>query len=305
MGGGNFAASFAAAHGGRILSKRKSQLLFLIFVILGAVTFGSRVAKTLGDEIIPVQFLTIENVCIILASASISLFIANVLKVPQSTSFVAIGSILGVGLYHHSFYSATFLRLMPFWIGFPLLGFVLTFLIGRLIYPPRKSNFRVLEKLANHHVWLRRFVVVASCYNAFSVGSNNVANAVGPLAGAGIVSIGVGLLLLAPVFGLGGMIFDQSLTTTSEKIVPLGVITATIVCVVCGTLMIIASVCGVPQSFVMIKVAAVVAIGVLKNGHRETFRNPVIRKTYLAWIITPAIATALSYLLTWVLRTNA
>ncbi len=34
MGGGNFAASFAAAHGSKILSIRKAQVLFVIFVEL-------------------------------------------------------------------------------------------------------------------------------------------------------------------------------------------------------------------------------------------------------------------------------
>ena len=85
--------------------------------------------------------------------------------------------------------------------------------------------------------------------------------------------------------------------TTSEKIVPLGLITATIVCLVTGALMITASIFGVPQSFVMIKVASLFAISGLKNGHRLTFANPVTKKTYFSWIITPIIAIIISYLL--------
>lgn len=303
MGGGNFAASFAAAHGGRILSKRRAQLLFLIFVIIGAVLLGGEVAKTIGNNIVPSEVLTPGNVCIMLFSASFSLFVANLLRIPQSTSFVTVGSLFGIGLFHNQYYSATFFRLLPFWIFMPVAGFLLTYLVGRVIYPPRASNFRLFEKLVNHHVWLKRFVIIASCYNALSVGSNNVANAVGPLVGAGVASPVIGMLLLAPVFGMGSVVFDQSLTSTSEKIVPLGVITASIICTVCGTLMIFASVFGIPQSFVMIKVASVVAIGVLKNGYTETLRNPIIRKTYTAWIITPSLAVAVSYLLSWLKHT--
>ena len=115
--------------------------------------------------------------------------------------------------------------------------------------------------------------------------------------GAGIVSSIIGLLLIAPVFGLGGFLFHGSLEATSERIVPLGLLTATILCLVSGTLMIIASLFGVPQSFVMIKVASLFAISGLKNGHRSTFDNPATKKTYLTWIVTPLVAGFISYIL--------
>lgn len=297
MGGANFAASFAAAHGGRILNKKKAQILFAIFVLLGAVCLGKPVAETLGSRIISQDFLGFKTVLIILTSATLSLFIANLLHVPQSTSLVTVGAILGLGLYFKNVYARTFLYLVPFWILLPVLGYILTYLLGKLVYPPHKGNFWIYEKLLNHKERLKAFVIIASCYNAFSVGTNNVANAVGPLAGAGILKEAWGLLLVAPVFGLGGMVFHGSLETTGRKIVPLGLLTATIICLVSGTLMIIASIFGVPQSFVMIKVASVFAVSGLKNGHKITFANPVTKKTYLTWAITPVIAILVSYLL--------
>ena len=157
MGGGNFAASFAAAHGGRILSKKKAQLLFIIFVFLGAILIGRPVAETLSNKIIPRQFLQIDTVLIILISATICLFIANLLHVPQSTSLVTVGSILGVGLYYRSVYIKTFLYLIPFWVLLPLMAYFLTYFLGRLVYPSRKSNVWVYEKLVNHRKSLPSF----------------------------------------------------------------------------------------------------------------------------------------------------
>jgi len=298
MGGGNFAASFAAAHGGRVLTKKKAQILFAIFVFFGAIFIGQPVAQTLGNKIIPHELISFDTVLIILFSATVSLFIANLLHVPQSTSLVTVGSILGVGLYFRGIYTKTFLYLIPFWIFLPVIGYVLTYLLGRLVYPPRKSNFWVYEKLVNHGGRLKTFVIITSCYNAFSVGTNNVANAVGPLAGANIIDKTLGLALIAPVFGLGSLVFGGPLKTAGEGIVPLGILTATIICLVTGTLMIIASIFGVPQSFVMITVAAVFAIGALKNGHKLTFANPITKKTYLTWLITPLISVFISFLLT-------
>ncbi|MFQ5951947.1 MAG: anion permease [Candidatus Omnitrophota bacterium] len=298
MGGGNFAASFAAAHGGGILSRRKAQALFVIFVFLGAVLVGRPVAKTLGTRIIPSYFLQLDVVLIIIFTATISLLIANLLHVPQSTSLVTVGSIAGVGLYYKEIYGGTFLYLLLFWIFLPVAGYLLTYFLGKIVYPPRKGNFWIYEKLVNHKERLAAFVVVASCFNAFSVGTNNVANAVGPLAGAGIISTTLGLALIAPVFGLGSLVFYGPLKTTSEKIVPLGLLSATILCIVTGSLMITASLLGVPQSFVMIKVASIFAIGGLKNGHKSTFVHPVTKKTYLTWFITPVVAVIISFLLT-------
>lgn len=297
MGGGNFAASFAAAHGGRILSRRKAQILFSVFVFLGAVLVGGPVAQTLSERIIPHQVLGLDTLLIILFSATVSLFIANLLNVPQSSSLVTVGSMLGIGFYFRSVYTKTFLYLVPFWILLPVAGYFLTYFLGRLVYPPGKTNFWIYEKLVNNQQRLKAFVVIASCYNAFSVGANNVANAVGPLAGAGIIGAGLGLVLVAPVFGLGSLVFYGPLKSASEEIVPLGLLTATIVCLVTGTLMLTASLLGVPQSFVMIKLAALFAIGGLKNGHKLTFASPLTKKTYLTWAITPIIAAVISYLL--------
>ena len=96
---------------------------------------------------------------------------------------------------------------------------------------------------------------------------------------------------------MGSVVFHEPLKTARRKIVPLGLLTASIRCLVSGILMIIASILGVPQSFVMIKVATLFAISGIKNGHKITFANPVTKKTYLTWIITPIIAVLVSYLL--------
>ncbi len=297
MGSGNFAASFAAAHGGGVISKRRAQILFSVFVLLGAVLIGKPVAVTLSSRIIPQELFDGKSVLIIIFSAASSMFLANSLHVPQSTSLVTVASVAGVGFYHRQIYVSSILYLFRFWVLLPIAGYFLTLLLGKVIYPPRRGNFWIYEKLSNHQERLATFVIIASCYNAFAVGGNNVANAVGPLVGAGLVDKGLGLLIISPIFGVGSLLFNKSLKATGEEIAPLGIMTAAIISVVTGTLMIIASVCGVPQSFVMIKVASLTAIGSLKNGPKFTFSRPTTRKIYLTWFIAPVIAFAVSFLL--------
>lgn len=298
MGGSNFGASFAAACGSKILTPKKAQYLFVICVFLGAVLIGQPVAETIGSDIIPTHFLNINTVLIIFISVTICLYTANLLHVPQSTSMVTVFSVLGVGLYFKAIYIKTFLYLVFFWILFPVVGYGLTYFLGRMVYPPRKSNFWIYEKIVNNQKRLKLFVILSSCLNAFSVGTNNVANAVGPLLGANLIGKTVGLACIAPVFGLGGFIFHGSLRTVSEKIVPLGLLTASIISLVTGTLMVIASLCGVPQSFVMIKLASVFAISGLKNGHASTFNHPITRKISITWMVMPLVALIISFVLT-------
>lgn len=297
LGGGNFAASFVAARGVRGISPLKSSILFLIFAVLGAVILGGPVTRTLGREIVSSRWIDPDVCLVILVAATVSLFAANRLQLPQSTSLVTVGSIVGVGLYLGKVNFRVFAYLVPFWILLPVAGFFLTRTLGRMIYPPRKGNFWIYEKVVSHRKRLKTFVILASCYNAFACGSNNVANAVGPLAGAGIVSPLLGLALLSPVFGLGGLVFPGMLKTVAEKIVPLGLLTATILCLVSGTLMIISSSLGIPQSFVMVKMASLFAIGSLKDEDLTMWKNPLIVKTSVAWVVMPVVATVVSYLL--------
>ena len=50
MGGASFAAAFAPSYGGKVLSSKKAGLLFITFVLIGAVTFGNQVSTTLGEN---------------------------------------------------------------------------------------------------------------------------------------------------------------------------------------------------------------------------------------------------------------
>ncbi len=297
MGGANIAAAFGGAYGSNIIKRKKAILLFGIFVILGALLLGKFVSKTLSKGIIPEELIDFNVVLIILFSATSSLFLANLLKVPQSTSLVTVGAIAGAGLHFGKLVGRTFAFLVPMWIILPVIAYTLTLYLGKFFYPPRDKNFRLYEKIFTHQKRLKIFVILSSCYSAFAIGANNVANAVGPLAGARILNQMWGLLLIAPLFGIGGAIFKKPIETTGKEIVPLGVFTTVLVGFVSGTLMIIASALGVPQSFVHLNIASLFGISSLKNGHNYTIRRSITKRTLMVWLISPLIAMSLSFLL--------
>jgi sulfate permease len=227
--------------------------------------------------------------------------LANLLKIPQSTSQVTVGAIVGAGIFFRCLYLKTiFLKILPLWVILPLLAYLFTFLLYKKIYPPKHDNLHIYQKLfANHHK-LRLSSLATSCYVAFAIGTNNVANAVGPLHGAGMVSINLGLLLIAPLFGLGAWFMGKgTLETAGKEIVPLGIFSGTLVSFVTATLLIFASLLGIPQSLVQLNICSIFAISSLKNGHRYTWDRHIAKKTFFVWLITPLLSVAITYFWLW------
>jgi len=301
MGGTNFGASFGPAYGCGVVSKKKALVLFSVFVILGALTLGRYVSRTLGSGI-SIAELEPRSCLVIFVAAGLSLFVCNLLRVPQSTSFITVGAIAGVAMRGLGLQFSTLCWLLALWLILPALAYLITFLLGRALYPPRPGNFRYYEKWFKHEQGLKKLVLASSCYNAFAVGSNNVANVVGPLSGAGLLSSSWGLLLLAPIFGLGGLIFRGGVNTTGKEIVPLGSFTAVVSCLVVSTLMIVASALGLPQSAVLLQIAAIFGISSLKDGPRLAASQPIARRIVASWVISPLVALLIAWLLAGVVK---
>lgn len=298
MGASGIAPTFSAVYGGRLIKKKTAVALFTIFVILGAATLGRGVVKTLSQEILPQGFLNFDVALVIIAAATLSLFLANILAIPESTSMVTVGAVVGVGLYFRHIKARIFLWLVPLWITFPLISFILTFLLYRMIYPPHRGNLWLYQKILSNERKLKTLAVLISCYGAFAVGTNNVANAVGPLAGAKVIGQGLALILIAPIFGLGAFLFGRrNIETFGKEVVPLGLITSNLVCLVTASLLLLASSLGAPFPYVQLNALSIFAISCVKNGHSFTLSHHITRRTFMVWTLTPLLAVSVSYLL--------
>ncbi len=298
MGGSNIVPAFAASYGAKLITHRRAVILFTFFVLLGGVVLGHNVVKTFSGEIIPSKSMNFEVVLIILFSSTIGLFIANVLKVPESTSWTTVFAISGVGLSLNKLYYPVYLKILPFWIILPILSFAITYYIYKIIYPPRQSNLYLYQKLFCNENKIKLTVLFSSLYIAFAAGTNNVANAVGPLVGAGIVTPVLGLIIIGPLFGLGGLIFGKRIMNTiGNEIVPLGLVSTSIVSIVTASLLILASILGIPQSLVQLSALSVMAIGTVKH-ESYVVTHKTSRKIFFTWLITPILAFVIGFILT-------
>jgi len=298
MGASGIAPSFAAVYCGKLIRRKWAVLLFSVFVIIGALMVGGRVAKTLSSCLLAAQYFSFDVALIILIGAAVSLFFANMLRVPQSTSWVTVFAIVGASLYFNSLNIATVTRMVSLWLALPLAGFVITLLLFKIIYPPRLSNMWFYEKV---HLWKKQIhflSLAASCYIAFAIGANNVANAVAPLTGAGLINSFFGLLLIAPLFGLGGwLVGDKTMKTIGKELVPLGLITSTLVAFVTASLLLVASLLGFPQSLVQLNAFSILAVGTIKHEHVLAISQKATRKTFLVWLAAPIAALFITYIM--------
>jgi len=315
MGGTSISPSFSAAYGSNVIRKSMIPGLFGIMVFLGALIAGKATSATLGKDLIPVAFLSWELVTIILGTVGITLFIANILGVPQSNVQTTVFAISAPAVYFHQFNShKVFLEIVPTWFIAPILSFVICYLFGKFVYTPiRKKGYLTYGQLSQHPV-VKAIIIIMSLYVAFSIGANNVANAVGPIAsmmshelklpfdgnGFSIIMI-LTTLVVAPNFAIGASILgSKGLENTGKGIFLFGPFEAIIISFVTASILLISSVTrGIPTSLIQLNAGAIIGIGVARMGAKNIFRKTSLNKFFVVWAIAPIISFSLSLTLTY------
>lgn len=101
MGGSGTAPAFSATYGANVIRKSIIPGLFGIMVFLGAILAGKGTATTIGKGLLNPELMSFTIVSIILFSIAVSLLIANLAGIPQSTSQATVLAITAPGLYFH------------------------------------------------------------------------------------------------------------------------------------------------------------------------------------------------------------
>lgn len=295
MGISGFSVSFAPSFGSNVLNKNRAALLYGVCVIAGACLIGPRVAETLVSKISYSRFTPFSG-GIILASCAATMFLSNMLKVPQSTSFVAVASFVGAGLFYGEVNWHTVWKILAFAMVFSAASLAITIIIKRGIYPPRHGNLGFYEKFFIHREKFRKFIIFHDMYAGFSVGTNNVANVVAPLIG----SLGVGtplwFLLISPLFGIGAYLGGgRIISSVSKDIVPVGEFSASVVSFITATFVLIASLLGLPTPYVQFTTFSLLGISCVKDGFKNTYGKSIVKRILWVWVLVPIFTGFLSY----------
>lgn len=160
---------------------------------------------------------------------------------------------------------------------------------------------------------LGRFQVLSACFVAFAHGSNDVGNAIAPLAAityilrTGSVPLsGFSVPLWVLILGGAGIVFGLAIwgknviTTIGENIIPLQPSSGFCAEIATATTILLASRAGIPVSTSHALVGAVVGIGLIQNWRKVRFQT--VQGIALAWIITLPVAAGLAAILFVFLR---
>ncbi|SDJ84936.1 inorganic phosphate transporter [Sediminibacillus albus] len=294
IGASGAAASMGIAYGSGAVKTRKLALFICAAgVFAGAVLGGGEVVKTLGSEIVPEHIISIPIASIILSSAAVSLFIANLSGIPLSTSEVTVGAIVGVGIAFKVLFVDTLFVIVLYWLFIPFIAFLLAFGLNKLVRLVEARSPFLLKgpwpKL------LACLVVFTGFLEAFSAGMNNVANSVGPLVASGLISIGQGtlaggLFVALGAFFLGGKVIE----TNGKKITELSLLQGSAVSGIGAALVIISSLFGIPVPHTQVTTCSILGVGVSDKG-AEIWKKAILAKLIKTWVISPLFSLVISY----------
>jgi PiT family inorganic phosphate transporter len=214
------------------------------------------------------------------------------LAVPASSSHAVVGAIVGAGLVSGAADLSPLVKIVTCWVLTPICGLVFGYLLLRfLTFLFNRTRMRLTRR--NRIFFLG--ILIAGCYGAYTLGSNNVANVTGVYVGSGLLTPRSASLIGGLAIALGVLTFSRRvMMTVGRGIAPLDPFTA-FVTVLAGALSLhLFTQVGIPVSSSQAIVGAVVGVGLV--GDVRTVSPRILAKIGLGWIVTPVSAGLLAWL---------
>jgi PiT family inorganic phosphate transporter len=303
IGANDAANSMATSYGSGALTLKQIIIIAGILEFSGAFFFGSRVTKTVGKGIVPIELLDPHIIAIgalaAIFSAGLWITIATYYHLPVSTSHSIVGAMLGFGLATVSedlipleaIKWGVLNKIVMSWILSPLTGAILAFMIFSVIRITILSRMDV-ERVEQIFRYLQVFT---ACYVAFAHGSNDVANAVGPVSAtfgfsetpSWILALG-GLGIAIGIATWGYRVIE----TVGKRITELTPTRGFSAEFATATTVLSASYLGMPISTTHTLVGSVLGVGFA--GGLASVDISVVKRIIYSWLLTIPVAAGLT-----------
>jgi sulfate permease len=283
--GANASYAMAASFGSRAMSKVKVLLLLFISLFLGAMTASTNVVYMIekGICLIPGDAAVAYA---IIVSALFCVLMGNIFKIPLSTSEVTIGAVVGVGLYFGASFSSNLFFIVFLWIILSLLAFVSSYF----------SSKRMDDKNLKESSMMKILLIFVGCFVAFTIGANNIANSIGPVLNADILTLHESLLVGAIPMGIGGLLFGgRVMGNVGLNIIRLNSYDAFIVSLIAGIIILVATIFGVPMPAAQIFTLSIIGMRYAKPEISAPASSKTIRDMIIFWIISPVVSLVVSF----------
>ncbi len=310
IGANDVANSMGTSVGSGSISMRQAVLIAGTFNLLGAVFFGNHVADTFRKGIldpgkIPDESLIALGAFAALFSASLWLTFATWRKLPVSTTHSIIGSWIGFGIAAAGLGIVNWGKtgqIVASWIISPIAGGVVAFILFSSMrrgiiawYPDEKRVERVFAY----------FQIMTASFVAFAHGSNDVANAIGPIAAAITYSQGnveIASKIAVPtwllVFGGVGIVLGLStwgyrvIGTIGERVTEITPTRGFCAEFATATVVLANSQLGMPISTTHVLVGSVIGVGMARGI--KALNLKIIGDIMKSWIATVPISAVIS-----------
>jgi inorganic phosphate transporter, PiT family len=296
IGANDAANSLGTAVGSKVINLRQGIILIAIFGLLGAVMQGKYVTATIGKGIVPINELPKDMALYLALVASFAacawVVLATYWKMPISTSHSIVGAVAGAGMAIGA--PVKWVKLGDIficWIFTPLgaavLGYIFFRVFNNLFYKifPRKYLKKVVTAL----------IILSGCYVAYSWGANDVANSIGVIVGAGLLTPQTSIILggLAIVLGIVTWGYKVIETIGSEitHLLPIMAFSAQFASAINVH---IYTVFGIPVSTSHSIVGAIFGVGLVKGLKVLNIR--IMKEIIICWIATPFISGIISFI---------
>ena len=294
LGANDAANVFGTAVSSRMLKFWTAAMIAAIFVLLGALVEGQSGIETL-QNLTP---FTSDQAIVASVAAAVTVTLMTLLGLPVSTSQAVVGAILGIGLLNRQLNFTELGKVVVCWLGTPVGGIVLGIIVYKVLAAIGNSmNLNIFQS----DMLLKLCLILAGSYGAYALGANNVANVTAVFVGAGMLSLSAATLIGGLSIALGVLTFSRGvMETVGKKLVRLDPFSALVVVLAEAITVHIYALIGVPVSTSQAVIGAVLGVGIVKGVN--TIRRRTLVNIFLAWFITPFVASTLALFLDFVIH---
>ncbi|HEX5415290.1 MAG TPA: anion permease [Chloroflexota bacterium] len=317
MGAHYTGAVMGMPHASHAIRMGPALLLMAVLTIIGATLASGGVQKTVGLSIVDPRSVTIEAATVMVLSAAILTTVYTYYKIPSSTIQIFVFSIVGTGLAAHmAIHWDTILRLAVLWVLAPIvaviLGFSFTHLFD-LVVPPAEAAVEtrvvagvekapiVVKSLPAAARALPSCLVLVGCAASFTLGANDVSNAVGVFAMVNLTTTTIAGLLGGIAMAIGALTWGQGiLKKVAFDVVKTDLSMASAAQLVQALVVLVAVSQGYFTSMNQALIGAMTGTGLARGN--QTIQWKVVRGIVVGWAVGPFSGIVTGFVLDSLLR---
>lgn len=289
IGANNAGNTFCASVGANIIKPKNALILIVVFSALGATLQGHLTGETIGTGIISLNALTNLNIILSLFNATMIVTIFTFFGLPISTTQAIIGSLIGT-----AFAAAQWKNIISIYLlGFvnPLFALMLSYIIYKIILKITKDKeLPYIEQIS------KIILILSSLFLAYSLGANDIGNAIGLLLARDIASRKLIGLLGGIALGIGVLTLGKRvLVTLSTKITILDPFMAFSSQLGAAIAVYLFTLLKIPTTTSFAIVAGIIGVGLVKGV--QSINKGIVNRIVFAWVFSPIIAGISSFII--------